>query len=212
MIQIAVIDAGSGNLRSVQRALLAAADPACPELEVRITSDPEFVRRADRIVLPGQGAFGACMAGLRADLGLEAALTEAVIQRAIPFLGVCVGMQVLAACGEENGVHEGLGWIGGRCRPLSPTGGPIPHMGWNRVEPLASHPVLDGLGAQAHFYFAHSYIVDEAPAHAIAARTTHNEVFASALAQDNLIGLQFHPEKSQTAGLALLARFLDWKP
>lgn len=212
MVQIALIDAGSGNLRSVQRALLAAADPARPEPQVRITSDPDFVRQADAIVLPGQGAFGACMAGLRACPGLEAALTEAAMQHAIPFLGICVGMQVLAARGEENGLHEGLGWIGGLCRPLSPIGGPIPHMGWNTIEPLASHPVLDGLGASAHVYFAHSFIVDGAPAPAIAARTTHNEQFASALAQDNLIGLQFHPEKSQAAGLALLARFLDWKP
>lgn len=212
MTRIALIDAGSGNLRSVQRALLAAADPACPAPEVRITCDPEYVRRADSIVLPGQGAFGACMAGLRACPGLEAALIEAVMQRAIPFLGICVGMQVLAARGEENGVHDGLGWIGGRCRPLSHIGGPIPHMGWNLVEPLASHPVLDGLGGKVWLYFAHSFIVDEAPADTIAARTTHNEQFASALAKDNLIGLQFHPEKSQAAGLALLARFLDWKP
>lgn len=212
MPQVAIIDYGSGNLRSAERAMIAAADPAGRMPDVRITQDPDFVRRADRIVLPGQGAFGECLRGFDAHPGLREAVTEAVIGRGAPFLGICVGMQLLAARGEENGLHEGLGWIGGVCRPLLPGAGQVPHMGWNRAMPTRSHPVLNALGTGEFLYFAHSYIVAEAPEAAIAAQTKHNELFTSILARDNLIGVQFHPEKSQACGLALLRRFLDWRP
>lgn len=209
---VAIIDYGSGNLRSAERALIAAANSAGKATDVRITQDPDFVRRADRVILPGQGAFGECLHGFVARSGLREAVTEAVIERGAPFLGICVGMQLLAARGEENGTHEGLGWIGGVCRPLLAGAGPVPHMGWNLVEPTRPHPVLGALGAGAFMYFAHSYVVTDAPLAAIAAQTTHNEVFTSVLARDNLIGVQFHPEKSQSVGLALLGRFLDWRP
>lgn len=209
---VALIDTGSGNLRSAERALLAAGERAGVPHEVRVTDDPDFVRRADRVVLPGQGAFGECMAGLRARDGLLEALTEAVIARGAPFLGICVGMQLLAARGEESGAHVGLGWIGGICRPLLSGPGPIPHMGWNEARPVRAHGVLDALGAGAHVYFAHSFVVADGPADAVAAQTTHNEPFTSVLARDNLLGVQFHPEKSQAVGLALLGRFLEWRP
>lgn len=212
MMQIALIDYGSGNLRSAERALLAVGALASKRVNVRITDDPDFVRRADKIILPGQGAFGECMAGFHARDGLCAAVTEAVISRGAPFLGICVGMQLLATRGEENGSHQGLGWIGGVCRPLLPGAGPVPHMGWNLVQSTSAHPVLGPLGASAYMYFAHSYVISEAPEAAIIAQTTHNERFTSVIARDNLIGVQFHPEKSQAAGLALLARFLDWQP
>lgn len=212
MPSVAIIDYGSGNLRSVERALTAAANPAGKVPDVRITQDPDFVRRADRVVLPGQGAFGECMRGFVACPGLREAVMEAVIERGAPFLGICVGMQLLAAQGEENGIHEGLNWIGGVCRPLLAGAGPVPHMGWNLVEPTRPHPVLGALGDGAFLYFAHGFVVADAPLAAIAAQTTHNEAFTSVLARDNLIGVQFHPEKSQSVGLALLGRFLDWRP
>lgn len=212
MQTVALIDYGSGNLRSAERALYAAAGLANRRRDVRITNDADFVRRADKVVLPGQGAFGACRAGLAAIEGLESALHEAVIGRGAAFLGICVGMQLLARTGVEHGEHQGLGWIGGICRPLAEGHGRIPHMGWNVVTPRVQHPVLTPLAHGAHAYFAHSFVVADCPPQTIAADTEHNEQFASILARDNLIGLQFHPEKSQAVGLALLARFLDWTP
>lgn len=212
MQTVALIDYGSGNLRSAERALAAAAAMANRRREVRVTRDPEFVRRADKIVLPGQGAFGDCMAGLCAVPGVVEALEEAVLRQGAPFLGICVGMQLLAERGLEHGEHRGLGWIGGVCRPLAAGAGRVPHMGWNLAAPVQPHPVLAPLGEGAHVYFAHSYVVAEAPTGALAAETVHNERFACALARDTILGVQFHPEKSQAVGLALLARFLDWNP
>lgn len=200
---IALIDAGAGNLRSAERALLAAG-----AADVRVTSDPGLVRAADRIVLPGQGAFAACMEGL-ARGGLGAALEHAVRAQGRPFLGICVGMQVLAARGLEHGETAGLGWIGGDCRLLQAGAERLPHIGWNQATPARAHPVLDALAPSAFVYFAHSYVLDAA---AGAAWTEHGERFASAVARDNILGVQFHPEKSQRVGLALLARFLSWKP
>lgn len=212
MQTVALIDAGSGNLRSVERALLAAAHQANRRREVRVTRDPEFVRRADKIVLPGQGAFRATMEGLAAQPGLLEAIGEAVQARGAPFLGICVGLQVLMQVGLEHGETAGLGWFGGACRALEPGGLTLPHMGWNRVEPVGAHPVLAPLAPTRQVYFAHSFIVDPADPAAVAARATHGETFAAALARDTVIGVQFHPEKSQAAGLALLARFVDWTP
>jgi len=209
---IAVIDYGSGNLRSVERALLEAAARANRRREVRVTADVEFVRRADRIVLPGQGAFADCMAGLERAPGLKEAIVERVKGAGRPFLGICVGMQLLVEKGLELTVTPGLGWLAGACRRLDPHGATLPHMGWNAVRPTAPHPVFDALGASAHCYFAHSYIVDLADPAASAAQTTHGETFASAVSDGPVLGVQFHPEKSQAAGLALLARFVDWTP
>lgn len=206
MTAIALIDFGAGNIRSVERALARTGKP------VVVTDDPDLVARAERIVLPGQGAFADCMAGLTSRPGLIQALEEAALQRGVPFLGICVGMQLMAETGLEHGTHKGLGWIGGVCRELVVAENDIlPHTGWNEVSPTRAHPVLEGLAPARHCYFNHSYVLAP-PDEAVAAVTTHGERFASAIARDNLVGVQFHPEKSQAAGLALLARFVDWKP
>ena len=201
---IALIDYGAGNLRSVENALRAeGGDPT-------VTADPELVRTADRIVLPGVGAFAACMGGLEAIPGMIEALREAVLTRAAPFLGVCVGMQLLADAGHEYGSTPGLGWIGGDVRLIEPTDSAIkvPHMGWNDVAPATAHPLI----VPGEAYFLHSYAFDVAdPAH-ILATTTHGATLIAAVGRDNIVGAQFHPEKSQAYGLAFLARFLDWKP
>ncbi|MBU6371866.1 MAG: imidazole glycerol phosphate synthase subunit HisH [Alphaproteobacteria bacterium] len=212
MQTIAVIDYGSGNLRSVERALLEAAARANRRREVRVTSDPAFVRRADRIVLPGQGAFAECMGGLKRAEGLAEALVERVRTDGAPFLGVCVGMQLLVELGLERETTAGLAWMPGVCRKLEPHGATLPHMGWNAARIVRPHPVFDALAPAAHVYFAHSFIVDLKTETDAAAFTTHGETFASAVARDNVLGVQFHPEKSQDAGLALLARFVDWTP
>lgn len=206
MAAIALIDYGAGNIRSVERALARAGKP------VVVTDDPDIAAAAERIVLPGQGAFADCMAGLTSRPGLIEALEDAVLKRGTPFLGICVGMQLLAAIGREHGDHKGLGWIGGECRALAVGEDDIlPHTGWNEVLPTRPHPVFDGLAPRRHCYFNHSFVLAP-PADAIAATTEHGERFAAAVARDNIVGAQFHPEKSQAAGLALLARFVDWKP
>ncbi len=207
MSNLVLIDYGSGNLRSVERALRAAGAQA-----VCVTADPDAIAAADRVVLPGQGAFGECMRGLGASGALEA-LCETALARARPLLGICVGMQLMMDEGLEHGRTPGLGWIAGVCRPLEVGPGlRSPHMGWNAAAPVRPHPVFDGLSPSSHAYFMHSYIVDPVAEDAVAARTTHGEAFACALARDNLAGVQFHPEKSQAIGLSLLSRFLAWKP
>jgi imidazole glycerol-phosphate synthase subunit HisH len=179
---------------------------------VDVTFDPTVIARADRIVLPGQGAFDDCMSGLEACAGVIEVLEERVLKDRVPFLGICVGMQLLAQTGLEHGERKGLGWIGGVCRPLrAGPGDRIPHMGWNEVTPARPHPVLDALAPAKHCYFAHSFVL-EPPAEALAATTQHGEMFASAVTRDNIVGVQFHPEKSQAAGLALLQRFVAWRP
>ena len=207
MARIALIDYGAGNIRSAERALMAAGG------DVVVTDDPVVIAEAERIVLPGQGAFDDCMAGLEARGGVIEALEDAVRLRRTPFLGICVGMQLLAETGLEHGARKGLGWIGGVCRPLKAgPGDRIPHMGWNEVRPSQpAHFVLEPLLPSRHCYFAHSFVLDP-PAEAIAATTTHGETFASAVAAGNIVGVQFHPEKSQAAGLALLQRFIEWTP
>ncbi|MBL8549872.1 MAG: imidazole glycerol phosphate synthase subunit HisH [Hyphomonadaceae bacterium] len=206
MTSVALIDYGAGNLRSAERALAHVG------ADVTVTSDPKSIARADRIVLPGQGAFAQCMGALTAKPGLIDALSETVLANARPFLGICVGMQLLASRGLEHEITAGLGWIPGVCRQLQI--GPrdrLPHMGWNEVAPH-DHPVLAHLKPAARMYFAHSFIVAPENAAHIAATTEHGERFAAALARDNILGVQFHPEKSQGAGLALLERFLNWNP
>ena len=203
---LALIDIQSGNLRSVENALRAAG---CDDLIV--TADPDVVRRADRIVLPGVGAFGRCAANLRDVDGLEAALREAVLARGTPFLGICVGMQLMADAGEEMGTHAGLGWIAGRVRRLMPAdpAAKVPHMGWNDVRPTAPHPLVE----PGEAYFLHSYAF-EGPGDGadVLATTGHAGTVTAAIGRDNLVGVQFHPEKSQRYGLALLRRFLSWRP
>ncbi len=214
MSRIALIDYGSGNVRSVRRALGAAAANADIASTVELTSDPEIIRRADRIVLPGVGHYADCASELRARDGVVEALVEAVRKKGAPFLGVCVGMQLLAEVGREDGDTPGLGWINGAVERLEPNDAslPIPHMGWNALQPVDAHPLLAGLGADPHVYFTHSYVFNASSSEHIAARFEYGGAFTAAVASDNLFGTQFHPEKSQRVGLRLLANFLTWTP
>lgn len=205
MTTLALIDYGAGNLHSVHNALRkAGADNAV------ITADAEVVAKADRIVLPGVGAFRACRDALVAIPGMVDAMNEAVHQRGVPFLGVCVGMQLLAEAGEEFGRHEGLGWIPGTVRLIEPADPSVkvPHMGWNDVTLRGSPPLLEAGEA----YFLHSYHFDVAQEDHIAAVTDHGGPLVAAVARDTIIGCQFHPEKSQSYGLSFLSRFLEWRP
>lgn len=198
--RIAVVDYGAGNLRSAARALAAAG-----AANVEITSDPARIAAADRILLPGVGAFAQCINALRGAAGIEDALTLAVLERQKPFLGICVGMQLLAAEGHEHGVHRGLGWLPGKVTRLVPNDPTlkIPHMGWNTVT------AVDGSGApEGYAYFVHSYRFDPEDAADICATSDHGGVFPAIVARGNITGVQFHPEKSQAYGLAFLARWL----
>ncbi len=205
---IALVDYGAGNLHSVRNALAAAGAEG-----VTVTSDPDVVRAADRIVLPGVGAFGACAAGLRAIPGLVQAMEERVQVGAAPFLGICVGMQLLATRGLEHGETPGLGWIAGEVRAIEVTDPSIkvPHMGWNDVIRTPHHDGAE-LIEPGEAYFLHSYHFAPEDGHHIAAMTDHGGGLVAAVARDNILGVQFHPEKSQSYGLELLARFLEWNP
>jgi len=202
--RIALVDYGAGNLRSVHNALVAAGAE-----NVAVTDDPAVVRAADRIVLPGVGAFAACRNALASLPGMVDAIEETAIRAGRPFLGICVGMQLMADAGEEHGVHPGFGWIGGTVRLLVPDDPAlkVPHMGWNDVR-SRDHALL----VPGEAYFLHSYAFDVAdPADRLAV-TDHGGPIAAAVGRDNLIGVQFHPEKSQAYGLGFLARFLSWRP
>src|ERR1700693_3234546 len=210
----AIIDYGSGNLRSAAKAYERAAVENGTGETILVTSRPEEVAAAERIVLPGVGAFADCRRGLAAVPGLEAAVVEAVIGRGRPFLGICVGMQLMAESGREFETVEGLGWIAGEVRAIEPTDRAlkIPHMGWNELILRATHPVLDGLVAGAHSYFVHSFALCPADSADLLAETDYGGPLAAVVGRDNLIGTQFHPEKSQGAGLRLIANFLGWRP
>jgi glutamine amidotransferase len=211
---VAIVDYGSGNLRSAAKAFeRAAAEHEIPA-EVRVTSAPEVITAADRVVLPGVGAFADCRRGLAGVSGLEGALHEAVMVRARPFLGICVGMQLMAAWGQEFETTEGLGWISGEVVAIEPKHPDlkIPHMGWNEIEPRRAHPLLAGLGQNAHAYFVHSYHFRLADPADIVAATDYGGPLAAIVGRDNLAGTQFHPEKSQEAGLRLIGNFLHWCP
>ena len=211
MQSVALIDYGSGNLRSAEKALRRVSRE---RTEIVVTSDPDAVARADRIVLPGVGAFAACMAHLRERDGLVEAMTEAVKDRGAPFLGVCVGMQLLAPRGLEFGETPGLGWIEGdvvRMEPANPAL-KVPHMGWNALEARRDHPLLNGEPEGAHMYFTHSFALKPADPEDVVAFADHGGVFVAAVARGNVAGVQFHPEKSQAAGLKLLSNFLEWRP
>jgi len=203
--RLALIDYGAGNLRSVENALKAAG-----AADVLVTADPEVVRGADRIVLPGVGAFAACMGALSAIPGMVDAMGEAVHAKGRPFLGICVGMQLLADMGEEYGSHAGLGWIGGTVRALKPSDPAlkVPHMGWNDVTPVGQHPLI----VPGEAYFLHSFAIEDINPALRLANTDHGGTVTAAVGRDNIVGVQFHPEKSQSYGLALLGRFLEWKP
>ncbi|HEV7368841.1 imidazole glycerol phosphate synthase subunit HisH [Arenibaculum sp.] len=214
-MRIVVVDYGSGNLRSASKAFERAAGDAGIAASVEVTSDAGRVRSADRIVLPGQGAFRDCHRGLSAVPGMVEALEDAAIRRAVPLFGICVGMQLMAERGLEHGEHPGLGWIPGDIVPLEPDDASlkIPQMGWNDLVPRApDHPVLAGIARGSHAYFVHSYrfrVTD--PAHVLATVDYGGEVVA-VVGRDTMVGAQFHPEKSQATGLAMIANFLRWRP
>lgn len=207
---VAIIDYGSGNLHSAAKAFERAA---AGTTEIVVTADPDVVRRADRIVLPGVGAFKDCAQGLKAVPGMWETLIEQT--RTKPFLGICVGMQLMATRGLEHDVTQGFGWIKGDVRKIAPAGDlKIPHMGWNTLDVARDHPLLAGLKLGdygLHAYFVHSYHL-EAASEDIVATTPYGMAITAMVAKDNLAGTQFHPEKSQTLGLALIANFLKWKP
>ncbi|WP_181703501.1 imidazole glycerol phosphate synthase subunit HisH [Chthonobacter albigriseus] len=216
-MSVAIIDYGSGNLRSAAKAFERAAAESGYAGTVDVTSDPDVVRAADHVVLPGVGAFADCRAGLDAVDGMVAALEETVIRRGRPFLGICVGTQLMASRGREKTVTEGLGWIPGEVRLITPSDPAlkIPHMGWNTLSVRRDHPVLSGIATGEgglHAYFVHSYhLVADNPDHVLAT-TDYGGPVTAIVARDNLVGTQFHPEKSQTLGLALIANFLAWRP
>ena len=213
MKTIALIDYGSGNLHSAARALRVAANNAKKTREIRITSDPDALRHVDRIVLPGVGHFADCAANLRAHGGLIEALTEAVQVQGMPFMGICVGQQLLATRGLEDGETAGLNWIEGDVARITPGDGyRIPHMGWNEIEIARPHPVLSGLGDDPHVYFTHSYAYKNPAEPDVAATTQYGEPIIAAVARDNIFATQFHPEKSQTTGLQILSNFVLWNP
>ena len=208
-MKIVVVDYGSGNLRSAAKALERVSDAP-----VSVTADPDAVRRADYLVVPGQGAFADCLSGVKAIDGLYDAITDFALNQAKPYLGICVGMQLMATRGLEHGVHDGFGWIPGDIAPIKPSDPSlkIPQMGWNTLaETGASHPVLDGLAGE-DVYFVHSYAFETAHADHQLMVTDYAGDVTAVVGRDTMIGTQFHPEKSQTVGLKLLSQFLGWKP
>ena len=217
-MKVVVVDYGSGNLHSAHKAFERAALDAGIAADIEVSADTAKVRAADRIVLPGVGAFADCRKGLRSVAGLPEALRASVLERGRPFLGVCVGMQLLATRGLEHGDTPGLNWIEGVVDALAPADPalPIPHMGWNTLEPEGElHPVLEGLplGPNGlHAYFVHSYASRPKASDALVASADYGGKFAAMIGRDNIVGVQFHPEKSQELGLRLIANFLKWKP
>ncbi len=210
---VAIVDYGSGNLRSAAKAFERAASDRGLNERVLVTADPDAVLRADRVVLPGVGAFADCMRGLLAVKGMRAALDEAVRKRGRPFLGICVGMQLMAERGVEFGTHKGLGWIEGEVRAIEPINGlKVPHMGWNDVTIRAGEKLFDGLPTGTPMYFVHSYNFYPARQDDVAASADYGGAVTAALRRGNMAGTQFHPEKSQAAGLRLIGNFLDWRP
>ena len=200
---LALIDYGAGNLHSVQNALKSAG-----AADVIVTADPDVVAKADRIVLPGVGAFAHCMEALSGIDGMVEAMERRVRGEGVPFLGICVGMQLLADAGVEHGTTKGLGWIGGTVRAIAPTPDiKIPHMGWNDVVPAEGAPLIE----TGEAYFLHGYHFDAPDTAEILATTSHGRALVAAVGRDNIIGVQFHPEKSQAYGINFLKRFLEWR-
>jgi len=214
-MSVVIIDYESGNLRSAEKSFARVAQEENLPLDVMVSADPEDIRRADRVVLPGVGAYGDCIQGLKAIDGMIEALTEAVQKRAVPFMGICVGMQMLADQGLEHGTHAGLGWIGGAVVPIDPADPSlkIPHMGWNALtieDP--NHPLFAGITSGSDVYFVHSYhMTPQDPAHRLAS-VDYGQPLSAVIGKDTMVGTQFHPEKSQAVGLKLISNFLKWTP
>lgn len=213
MQTVALIDYGSGNLRSAEKALREAARRRALDADIVVTADPDLVAKADRVFLPGVGAFASCRAGLDAT-GVYEAMNQAVHGRGVPFMGICVGHQLLATEGLEFGVTPGLDWIKGQVKKLEPNDPrlTIPHMGWNAVTLVRDHPLFSGVPSGSHMYYANSFALTPADPADVVAISDHGGPFTAAVAKDNVAGVQFHPEKSQASGLALLANFLEWRP
>jgi glutamine amidotransferase len=216
-VSVAIVDYGSGNLHSAAKAFERAAHEAGLDQPIVVTRDPEAVASADRVVLPGVGAFADCRRGLDAVDGMVGALEEAVRRRGRPFFGICVGMQLLAERGREYEVTEGLGWIAGEVDRIKPNDASfkIPHMGWNTLNVSRQHKLLEGLalGPQGlHAYFVHSFQLKPSQQADLVADADYGGAVTAVVARDNIVGTQFHPEKSQKLGLALIANFLKWKP
>lgn len=215
--KLIIIDYGSGNLRSAEKALERAATRSGVAMDISVSSDPDAIHAADRIILPGVGAFGECGRGLRAIDGMIEALEEAVLIKAKPFLGICVGMQLMATTGIEHGTHKGLGWIDADViqLELEDASLKIPHMGWNEValtEAGKEHVSVRDIAPTDHAYFVHSYHMTVTnPAHVLAT-VDYGMPLTAIVGRDNMIGFQFHPEKSQAVGLALLEQFIRWRP
>jgi glutamine amidotransferase len=216
-MRVAIIDYGSGNLRSATKAFERAAREAGIAAEIDLTADPERVRSADRIVLPGVGAYADCARGLHAVTGMWEAVEETAIKKARPFLGICVGMQLMSERGLEKVVTDGFGWIKGDVKEIAPSDPrlKIPQIGWNTIELKRKHPLFEGIPTGdkgLHAYFVHSYHLDAANEADVVAIADYGGPVTAAVAKDNLAGTQFHPEKSQALGLALIANFLKWRP
>jgi glutamine amidotransferase len=209
-----VIDYGSGNLRSAAKAFERAARESGADWRVLVTNHADSLRGASRIVLPGVGAFADCRRGLAAVPGMEEALRQRVLKDGIPFLGICVGMQLLAELGREFETVDGLDWIKGEVVPLAPQDPSlkIPHMGWNELKFRRKHPVLEGIDNGAHAYFVHSYGITRTDPADLIAEVDYGGLITAAIGRDNILGVQFHPEKSQATGLRLIANFLRWRP
>jgi glutamine amidotransferase len=211
-VRVAVVDCGSGNLASVTRALACVAEREGIDISIDVTDEPADIAAADRIVLPGQGAFATCAHGIAAAPGLRQSL-ESAVEAGTPFLGICVGMQLMAQRGLEHSVTEGLGWITGDIAPLEAPGLRLPQMGWNALDfAPGAHPLLDGLTPGDHVYFVHSYGLRGYDAADLIATTSYGREVPALVAKGNRAGTQFHVEKSQEVGLRILANFLRWSP
>ncbi|MBT5266099.1 MAG: imidazole glycerol phosphate synthase subunit HisH [Rhodospirillaceae bacterium] len=218
-MSVVIVDYGSGNLRSAAKAFERAASESSLNMPIKVTAAPKDIAQASHVVLPGVGAYADCRAGLGAIPGMIEALAEHAIQKARPFLGICVGMQLMAEAGFEHGRTDGLGWIKGEVRALKPAPNPdgrplkVPHMGWNRLGfPHPGHPLLDAMGSEPYVYFVHGYHMQLRNPDETLAETDYGGSITAMIGRDNLAGTQFHPEKSQTAGLRLIANFLAWRP
>jgi glutamine amidotransferase len=214
-VNVVIVDYGSGNLRSAAKAFERAARDSGIAADIVVSADAAALRHASHIVLPGVGAFADCKRGLEALPGMIDALNQAVLVDKIPFFGICVGMQLMAQIGHEHGEHKGLGWIAGSVEPLEPDDPAlkVPHMGWNDLQFAdGAHPLLAGVNAGRHAYFVHSYHMRCSDPHNVLATVDYGGAVTAVVGRDNIVGTQFHPEKSQDTGLTLIANFLRWRP